>query len=216
MTNEGLTRDAAREALLSLFRTVYSEKKAAKIAKRLLDTFGSLTKLLTASPAMLISEIGEEAALYLRLSLSLSLRKTTEALREGDAVDEAALTRHFSALYRDCGQETVYVLFTDEKGRMLSRHAVSKGSLDASSLIPRQILELAIRASARGVYLLHNHPGADLTPSSDDLRMTKSVAAALCAARIAFHGHYAFFGDEFIRIYENGTCSSPQKIQETL
>ncbi len=210
MMNESLKNPSAEEVLLSLYRTVYSEEEAAKIAKRLLSTFGTLTKLLTASPAMLISEVGEAAALYLRLSLSLFLRRTTDSLREGDAVDEAVLTRHFGALYLDCGQETVYVLLTDGQGRMLSRHTVSIGSVNSSGVIPRQILELAIRAGARGVYLLHNHPGGDLTPSADDMRMTKAVLTALSAARIRFYGHYLFCGTEFLCLHGEETAEMPK------
>ncbi len=216
MTSQSAKEDErkAESALLSFFQTVYSEEKAANLSKRLLLSYQSLSRILAASPAMLIAEIGEEAALYLKLSLSLFLRRTTEALREGDTVDEGALTRHFCALYRDCGQETVYALLTDNKGRMLARHVLSAGSVEGSSILPRQILELAVRAGASGVYLLHNHPGGDLSPSVSDERITKAAALALSAARIDFHGHYIFCGADYIRLDKSGAATKPMRMKE--
>ncbi len=197
--------NSAMRTLVSLFCAVYPQSKAEAYAEKLLRAYGSLTRILKISPELLSEQIGKEAALYLRVCVSLYLRRTTDALKPGTPVTEDALVRHFDALYRDCGQETVYLLLTDEKERLLSRKLLSVGAADTSGVSPRQILEHALREGAAGVYLVHNHPGGDLTPSLSDERATRAVSLALSAADIRFFGHYIFSDGSFVRVQPHGT-----------
>ena len=200
------------EALFSLFRASYPADKAKTIADTLLTRYGSLSSILKISHTLLEEDIGKEAALYLRLSLSLYIRSVTDRFKIGDTVTESVLARHFSALYADASEETVYAVLVDKENRLLSVCRVAIGSADASSLQPRQVLELAVRTRADGVILTHNHPGGTLTPSASDKKVTDAVAAALATARIRFLGHYVFADAEFVRIgEENGAADAPHE-----
>lgn len=203
------------DALLSLFRAAYPEDKAKAMADTLRTRYGSLASILKISLALLEEDIGKEAALYLRLSLSLYIRSVTDRLKSGDTVTEAVLARHFSALYADAAEETVYAVLVDKEDRLLSVSRVAIGSADASSLQPRQVLELAVRAKANGVFLTHNHPGGTLIPSASDKKITDAVMAALSTARIRFLGHYIFADADFVRIGEkNGAADASQNFKE--
>lgn len=187
-------------SLCELFRTIYPEEKAKALSDRLLETYGSLSRLLSIGESVLEAEIGREAALYFRLSLSLAIRRETDRLKCGDRVTETVLARYFSALYADATEEKVYAVFLDREDRLLSIGRAAVGAADASAIQPRQILELAIRARADGVILTHNHPGGALTPSASDRRVTDTISAALGSARIRFLGHYIFAGAELLCI----------------
>ncbi|MBP3590892.1 MAG: JAB domain-containing protein [Clostridia bacterium] len=188
------------DPLCELFSVIYPKEKAKALSERLLKTYGSLSRLLSISESVLETEIGREAALYLRLSLSLAIRKRTERLKCGDRVTETVLAGHFSALYADATEEKVYAVFLDPEDRLLSVGRAAVGAADASAIQPRQILELAVRARADGVILTHNHPGGGLTPSASDRRVTDAISAALSSARIRFLGHYIFAGAELVCI----------------
>ncbi len=190
----------ANDALVGLFMGIYEKEKAQALALRLLSTYGSLSRLLMIDTHTLESDIGREAALYLSLSLNLSLRRTTDKLTKGDLVTPAVLVRHFSALYANAGQECVYLTLTDAEDRLLSIVRASIGAADGSGLLPRQVLELAMRAGAKAAFLTHNHPGGDLTPSEADLKITTAVTASLEAAHIRFLGHYIFARGEFLLV----------------
>ena len=110
------------------------------------------------------------------------------------------LARHFSALYADATQETVYVVLMDAKERLIAVQCAASGSVAASGLQPRQVLEMAVRAGARTVMLAHNHPGGTLEPSVSDQKITEATEAALATARIRFLGHYIFAPEGFFRI----------------
>ena len=192
----------ARDTLFSLFSTVYPKDKAEEIADKLLSGYGTLTGLLSVSPAVLAEDIGKEAALYLELSLATCTRRTTERLTRGEPVTEARLVEQFDTLYKTAEKENVYAVLLDKDDCLLSMHRISNGSADSSGFVPKQVLELALREGASGVILTHNHPGGEAKASATDLKTTKAVEVALAAARIRFLGHYLFADGEFILAHE--------------
>ena len=194
----------ARGALFDLFSAIYDEEKAKAYAEKLIGTYGTLSRLLMIDTHTLEADIGREAALYLSLSLSLACRRTTDRLKPSDTVTQSLLVRHFTALYASAGRECVYLVLMDEKERLISILRAAVGAADGSSLLPRQVLELALRAGARSVILTHNHPGGDLTPSEADLKITAAVEASLKTARIRFLGHYIFARGDFCLVGEHG------------
>jgi DNA repair protein RadC len=52
---------------------------------------------------------------------------------------------------------------------------VSRGSLAASIVHPREVFRTAIVASAASMILVHNHPSGDPEPSEEDLSITKRL-----------------------------------------
>ncbi len=193
---------SAERALFDLFSAMYPQERAEEISCCLLKKYGYLSRILQVNPSILEADIGKAAALYLRLSLSLSLRTITERLKSGDKITRAVLARHFEALYACESQETVYIVLMNEEERLISVLQAAKGSVNASGLQPRQVLEVAVRAGAKSVILVHNHPGGTLKPSVSDKKITEAIESALATARIRFLGHYIFAGTGFCMIGE--------------
>lgn len=87
-------------------------------------------------------------------------------------------------VYRVCGdiaalaQESFHVLCLDTKRGLINREMVSLGIVDASLVHPREIFRTAIGNGASAVVLAHNHPSADVTPSAEDLRITRQLIEA--------------------------------------
>ena len=55
---------------------------------------------------------------------------------------------------------------------------ISKGTVNASIVSPREILIEALRYRAVGMIMVHNHPSGDPTPSRADRELTDNVAGA--------------------------------------
>jgi DNA repair protein RadC len=55
---------------------------------------------------------------------------------------------------------------------------ISKGTLSASLVHPRETFESAIRKHAAQIIVAHNHPSGDPEPSEDDIRITKRLYEA--------------------------------------
>ena len=58
-------------------------------------------------------------------------------------------------------------MLLDTKHRKLRDVMVSKGSLTASIVHPRDIFAQVVRWSAAAIIFVHNHPSGDPTPSKD-------------------------------------------------
>lgn len=52
---------------------------------------------------------------------------------------------------------------------------VSRGSLNASIVHPREVFRPAIVGSAASIILVHNHPSGDPEPSEEDLAITRRL-----------------------------------------
>jgi len=75
-------------------------------------------------------------------------------------------------------QEEFRALLLNTKNGLLAEVTVSVGTLDLSVAHPREIFREAIRQSAAGVLLAHNHPSGDPQPSPEDIRLTQQLSAA--------------------------------------
>jgi len=55
---------------------------------------------------------------------------------------------------------------------------VSIGSLSSSIVHPREVFQPAVSQSAASVVLAHNHPSGDVSPSQDDIELTRCLVQA--------------------------------------
>jgi DNA repair protein RadC len=62
--------------------------------------------------------------------------------------------------------------------QLIGVEIVSIGSVNATTMLPREIFKSAILANAVGIILCHNHPSGDLTPSNEDIKFTKVIIDA--------------------------------------
>ncbi|MPZ72153.1 MAG: DNA repair protein RadC [Nitriliruptorales bacterium] len=75
-------------------------------------------------------------------------------------------------------REHCLLISLDVKHRVLGVATISIGSVDHTFMAPREIFREALLAGASAVFLAHNHPSGDPTPSSDDRQMTRRLAQA--------------------------------------
>ena len=75
-------------------------------------------------------------------------------------------------------REHCLLVSLDVKHRLLGVSTVSVGSVDHTFMGPREVFREALLIGASAVFLAHNHPSGDPTPSSDDRQVTRRLAAA--------------------------------------
>ena len=64
------------------------------------------------------------------------------------------------------------------KNDLIGVETVSIGSVTASTTTPRDVFKSAILANAVAIIVCHNHPSGELTPSNEDIELTKQLIAA--------------------------------------
>ena len=90
--------------------------------------------------------------------------------------------------------EYVMVLCLDSQYRLIADEAVSRGTVNQTSVYPREIVNLALRHFAHAVIIVHNHPGEETKPSRADIEVTKDIKKVLAVMSIALHDHLIVAG----------------------
>ena len=75
-------------------------------------------------------------------------------------------------------QEEMHVIALDTKHKPLKIVRVTRGTLDASLVHPREIFRPALWCSASAVLLVHNHPSGETKPSKEDIHVTERMERA--------------------------------------
>ena len=75
--------------------------------------------------------------------------------------------------------EEVFIMITvDTKHRVTGIFEVARGHLNACLMHPREVFKRALLMNASGIFVAHNHPSGDVTPSRDDTMTTERLKEA--------------------------------------
>jgi len=135
-----------------------------------------------------INGIGLTKAIQLKAAFEVAKRLAQPRPHQPvhDPATAAGLVRE---KMRDLDREEFRVVLLNTKNLLIRVADVSRGSLNASIVEPREVFKDAIAASAASVILVHNHPSGDPTPSSEDIAITKRLVKAGELLNISVHDH---------------------------
>ena len=165
---------------------------AGRIARDLIEHFGSLGAVLAAQPHRLATWLeGDQASVFLlkivRVAVKMTLR---EPLEDRPVIGSAsALMDYLSVTMRHEAIEATRVLFLDRKNALIKDEILHRGTVDHTPLYPREVLRRVIETGASAIILVHNHPSGDPSPSKADIAMTKELVAALGTIGGVLHDH---------------------------
>ena len=109
-----------------------------------------------------------------------------------------------AAEYADAVVETAMMLALDTKNKVIGIFEISRGSVNASIIHPRDIFQRAILVNAASVILAHNHPSGDPTPSPEDVALTKKLAEAGRVMDITVLDHVIVGDGAFVSLKQQG------------
>lgn len=101
-------------------------------------------------------------------------------------------------------RERFVALLLDGRNKLLGIDEVSKGSLGASIVHPRELFKAAILANAAAIICAHNHPSGDPTPSAEDRRITERLRRAAEVLGIPILDHIVIGDPSFYSFADNG------------
>ena len=98
----------------------------------------------------------------------------------GSAIKSPADTLHFlKARLEHLEHEVFCVIHLDNRNRVMEFQELFRGTVDGTSVYPREVVKEALRVNAAAIILAHNHPSGVAEPSQADERITKRLKAAL-------------------------------------
>ena len=89
--------------------------------------------------------------------------------------------------------------------QVLVREALlSRGTVNASMITPREVFLEALKCRAVNIILLHNHPSGNPSPSGDDIRFTENIKKAGEMIGIRLIDHIIIGDNSYISLKERG------------
>jgi len=101
-----------------------------------------------------------------------------------------------------CDREHFVVIALDVRNRMVGHEIIAIGSSHSVAVSPREIFRAALRMGAVGIVVAHNHPSGDVTPSSDDLAITRRIREAGQLLGVPCVDHVVVTSERFTSIAE--------------
>lgn len=170
-----------------------TSRASLELSERLLARFGDLRRLLGAAPQELtaVRGIGRARVARLRALPELARRYFEQSLPRGLPIRSPADTEAFlTAKLRDLPHELFCCLFLDNRHRILQFEPLFRGTIDGTSVYPREVVKQALAVNAAAVILAHNHPSGVAEPSQADERITRRLKAALELVDIRLLDHF--------------------------
>ncbi len=195
------------ELLAVIIRTGTAGESALAQARAIMEHCGgSFRRLAEVSTAELcrIKGIGPAKAAQIVALLEIAKRFGGEEFVPGATFRGSYdIYAHFRERLGGERHEHFYAILLDNKHRKLKDICISRGSLTASIVHPREVYLPVIRESAAAVIFVHNHPSGDPTPSKEDLEITRRLrdVGELVGVRVLDHvvigkGRYVSFVDD--------------------
>lgn len=101
-------------------------------------------------------------------------------------------------------KELFVCVHLNTKNMVLRKETISIGSLNSSIVHPREVFSNAVKHSASGVVLCHNHPSGDSQPSCEDIETTKRLVDAGNVLGIKVLDHIIIGNGEYVSFKERG------------
>lgn len=128
-----------------------------------------------------------------------------ERVRRGDCLDSPQVVKTYLSLHMATLEHEVFsVVFVDVQNRLIAMREMFRGTLNQTSVYPREVIKEALALNAAAVLLCHNHPSGLATPSRADEYLTKQLKDALALVDVRVLDHFIVAGDTVLSFAERG------------
>ncbi len=127
------------------------------------------------------------------------------ALREREVFGTPDAVKHYLTL-RLAGESVEHfgVMYLDVQNRLIAFHVHFTGTLEQTSVYPREVVRFALEHNASAVVLTHNHPSGVPTPSRADEALTQTLKVALALMDIRVLDHVIVAPGQALSMAERG------------
>ena len=141
-----------------------------------------------------------------QITLQAAIEFARRVLNQGQGI-EPSITSPADVLnelrhIKDAKKEYFVAVYLNARNQVLKTEVISVGSLNASLVHPREVFAPAVGISAASVILGHNHPSGDVTPSREDIELTRRMVQAGEIMGIEIVDHLIVGSDKFISMKE--------------
>lgn len=193
--------------LLELLLTYCIPRKDVKpIAKNLIKKFGSFKQIINSDRKELqkIENVGQGVGIFFDVINELIVRDISDELKQD--VIENNIESLIKLLKLKIGQnkiEEFKVVFLDINKKFICEETLTTGTVDSTSIYPREVIKIAMDYNASYIILVHNHPSGNLNPSDTDILATKKIMLAGEMVNIKLYDHIIITKNSYFSFREN-------------
>jgi len=194
--------------LLAIFlRTGTHGKNVIELSREIIQHFGGLKGLLAASEKEFCSIKGLGRAKYVQLQacLEMSQRHIEEEIALQDAIENPQQVKQYvQSRLTGKPNEIFAVMFLNNQHQVLAFEELFFGTVNASSVHPRVVVQRCLAHNAAAVIVTHNHPSGIAEPSLSDIDITQTLKSALNLIDVRLLDHLVVASHQVTSLAERG------------
>lgn len=178
-----------------------------ELAHRLIKRFGSFSAVLDApfEELLKIKGVGRNTAVLLKLIPQISRTYNEDKAGARKIISgEKAASEYLIPKFIGRQNEVFYLVCLDTQNRILFSDILFEGTVDASSVSMRRIVEACVQCGASCVIMAHNHPTGLALPSPEDIHVTRHVNKVLKSMGIRLLDHIIVAGESYLSLADSG------------
>ncbi|MGC6377194.1 RadC family protein [Bisgaard Taxon 45] len=196
------------EELLAIFlRTGIKGCSVMQLSRQVLHHFRSLRGLMSATQDQFcqVKGLGITQFIQLQACTEMSKRYLQEELKLTQAFKNSDNVRlYLQATLENKEREVFQVLFLDNQHRLIKQEEMFLGTINCTTIHPREIIKSALFCNAAALILAHNHPSGNSDPSGSDKMITAKIQAAAELVEIRILDHFVIGKGCYYSFAENG------------
>lgn len=198
------------ELLAVLLRTGTRGENALSLARKILYNSTGEPGILSIHQFSMerlkkIKGIGRVKAIQISCISELAKRLSKASCQEMLSFDNPeTIARYYMEDLRHEKQEVMKLLMLNTKSKLIGETDISKGTVNASLITPRELFIEALQKNAVSIIIMHNHPSGDPTPSREDMLTTKRILDAGALIGIELLDHIIIGNNCYISFREEG------------
>ncbi len=193
------------EILSIILKTGIKNKSVKDLSNQILKSINDISELknITLNKLMKIDGIGSVKAIEILASLELGKRVYYKKEKLDIKLNTTTkIYNYFKDLFIDEKQENFYAIYLNSKSKLISYRLLFKGTINSSSVHPREVFKYAFLESAYSIIVIHNHPSGDSSPSKEDEETTNALMKIGKLVAIPVIDHIIFGDENYFSFYE--------------
>jgi DNA repair protein RadC len=196
------------ELLAILLRTGVEGRSAIDLARKIIERFGTFRNMnhIDTREWTEFKGLGPAKIAQIQAALEIGRRfREDEVLSVKQKIASAQdIVDIILPHMRDLKTEVSKVVYLNGDSRIIDISDAAAGTVNQAMPIIREIIHAALQKFATAIICVHNHPSANITPSLEDEKFTKELAAAGKLMGIKVLDHIIIGGDTFYSFANDG------------
>lgn len=101
-------------------------------------------------------------------------------------------------------KESFLALFLDNTNRLITSEIMFTGTINATSVYPREVVRRALQLNAAALIVAHNHPSGAIKPSTADIELTQRLKSVLALVDITLLDHFIVTSETAVSMADKG------------